>query len=118
MDEKRNEQEMLADVTDDVGMSAGMEDQEDQRIHRALADYKARFFEALEKLSDDQRALMEYRYNITDGNLGEVRTLEETAKKFGVTREKVRRADYKLRRIAVPHRGCSFSRLRSYKDYL
>lgn len=66
--------------------------------------------EVLETLSDRERAVIDYRYGLTDGT---ERTLEEVGQIFNVTRERVRQIEAKaLRKLRHPRR---LALLREYR---
>ncbi|CAN5438451.1 RNA polymerase sigma factor RpoD [soil metagenome] len=67
--------------------------------------------EALSKLTDRERKIIELRFGIEDGKF---RTLEEVGREFGITRERIRQIEAKaLRKLRHP----SYSRkLRGYLD--
>ena len=67
--------------------------------------------EALEELNDRERAVVRLRFGLDDG---QVRTLEEVGKEFGVTRERIRQIESKtLAKLRHPIRS---RRLRDYLD--
>jgi RNA polymerase primary sigma factor len=67
--------------------------------------------EALEELSDRERAVVRLRFGLDDG---QVRTLEEVGKEFGVTRERIRQIESKtLAKLRHPTRS---QRLRDYLE--
>ena len=67
--------------------------------------------EALEQLSDRERQVVRLRFGLDDGQL---RTLEEVGKEFGVTRERIRQIESKtLAKLRHPTRS---QRLRDYLD--
>src|SRR5205085_11890407 len=67
--------------------------------------------EALEQLSDRERRVVRLRFGLDDGQL---HTLEEVGKEFGVTRERIRQIDSKtLAKLRHPTRS---QRLRDYLD--
>jgi RNA polymerase primary sigma factor len=67
--------------------------------------------EALEELNDRERAVVRLRFGLDDG---QVRTLEEVGKEFGVTRERIRQIESKtLAKLRHPTRS---QRLRDYLD--
>jgi RNA polymerase primary sigma factor len=71
---------------------------------------KERVRSSLETLSDRERAVLEMRYGLNDG---EPRTLEEVGQTFNVTRERVRQIESKaLRKLRYPGRG------RGLRDFL
>jgi len=74
---------------------------------RLIADIE----EALEELNDREREVVRLRFGLDDG---QVRTLEEVGKQFGVTRERIRQIESKtLAKLRHPTRS---QRLRDYLD--
>jgi RNA polymerase primary sigma factor len=67
--------------------------------------------EALEELNDREREVVRLRFGLEDG---QVRTLEEVGKEFGVTRERIRQIESKtLAKLRHPTRS---QRLRDYLE--
>ncbi len=67
--------------------------------------------EALEELNERERAVVRLRFGLDDG---QVRTLEEVGKEFGVTRERIRQIESKtLAKLRHPTRS---QRLRDYLE--
>jgi RNA polymerase primary sigma factor len=67
--------------------------------------------EALEELNDRERLVVRLRFGLDDG---QVRTLEEVGKEFGVTRERIRQIESKtLAKLRHPTRS---NRLRDYLE--
>jgi len=67
--------------------------------------------EALEELNDRERQVVRLRFGLDDG---QVRTLEEVGKEFGVTRERIRQIESKtLAKLRHPTRS---QRLRDYLE--
>jgi RNA polymerase primary sigma factor len=67
--------------------------------------------EALEELNDRERAVVRLRFGLDDG---QVRTLEEVGREFGVTRERIRQIESKtLAKLRHPTRS---QRLRDYLE--
>jgi len=67
--------------------------------------------EALDELSERERAVVRLRFGLDDG---QVRTLEEVGKEFGVTRERIRQIEAKtLAKLRHPIRS---QKLRDYLD--
>ncbi len=67
--------------------------------------------EALDELNDRERAVVRLRFGLDDG---QVRTLEEVGKEFGVTRERIRQIESKtLAKLRHPTRS---QRLRDYLE--
>ena len=67
--------------------------------------------EALEELNDREREVVRLRFGLDDG---QVRTLEEVGKEFGVTRERIRQIESKtLAKLRHPTRS---QRLRDYLE--
>ena len=82
--------------------------------HKALAAarlMKEQIAEALGKLSERERKIIELRFGLCDGKY---RTLEEVGREFGITRERIRQIEAKaLRKLRHP----SYSRrLRGYLE--
>ncbi len=64
---------------------------------------KEHIHSSLSMLDDRERAILEMRFGLTDG---ETRTLEEVGQAFGVTRERVRQIESKaLRKLRYPRRS-------------
>jgi RNA polymerase primary sigma factor len=64
---------------------------------------KEHIYSSLSTLDDRERAILEMRFGLTDG---EPRTLEEVGQAFGVTRERVRQIESKaLRKLRYPRRS-------------
>ncbi|HEY8602196.1 MAG TPA: RNA polymerase sigma factor RpoD [Thermomicrobiales bacterium] len=72
---------------------------------------KSQISDALERLNDRERRIIQLRYGLEDGRY---RTLEEVGREFGITRERIRQIEAKaLRKLRHP----SYSRkLRGYLD--
>ena len=67
--------------------------------------------EALEELSERERQVVRLRFGLEDG---QVRTLEEVGREFGVTRERIRQIEAKtLAKLRHPIRS---QKLRDYLD--
>jgi RNA polymerase primary sigma factor len=67
--------------------------------------------EALEELNDRERQVVRLRFGLDDG---QVRTLEEVGREFGVTRERIRQIESKtLAKLRHPTRS---QRLRDYLE--
>ncbi|MGQ0825372.1 MAG: RNA polymerase sigma factor RpoD [Actinomycetota bacterium] len=67
--------------------------------------------EALQELNDRERAVVRLRFGLEDG---QIRTLEEVGKEFGVTRERIRQIESKtLAKLRHPTRS---QRLRDYLE--
>lgn len=67
-------------------------------------DLKRLIREALDTLNDREREVLVFRFGLDSE--GEVKTLEETAQEFGVTRERIRQIEAKaLRKLRHPSRG-------------
>jgi len=68
----------------------------------AYSMLKDRLHDVLDTLTDRERAVLDYRFGLTDGYS---RTLEEVGKKFSVTRERIRQIEAKaLRKLRHPTR--------------
>ena len=68
-------------------------------------------FEALEQLTERERKIVRLRFGLEDG---QVRTLEEVGKEFGVTRERIRQIEAKtLAKLRHPQRS---QRLREFLE--
>jgi RNA polymerase primary sigma factor len=73
-------------------------------LNRAVVD-------ALDELSDREKAVVRLRFGLDDG---QARTLEEVGREFGVTRERIRQIESKtLAKLRHPHRS---QKLRDYLD--
>jgi RNA polymerase primary sigma factor len=67
--------------------------------------------EALEELTERERQVVRLRFGLDDG---QIRTLEEVGKEFGVTRERIRQIEAKtLAKLRHPIRS---QKLRDYLD--
>jgi RNA polymerase primary sigma factor len=67
--------------------------------------------EAMEELNDRERKVVRMRFGLDDG---EMRTLEEVGREFGVTRERIRQIESKtLAKLRHPTRS---KRLRDYLE--
>jgi RNA polymerase primary sigma factor len=67
--------------------------------------------EALQKLPERERRIIQLRYGLYDG---QYRTLEEVGREFGITRERIRQIEARvLRKLRHPHYGRN---LRGYLD--
>lgn len=67
--------------------------------------------EALDELSDREKAVVRLRFGLDDG---QAHTLEEVGREFGVTRERIRQIESKtLAKLRHPHRS---QKLRDYLD--
>src|ERR1039458_4562893 len=76
----------------------------------AFSMLKHRLKDVLHPLTDRERAVLDYRFGLTDGYS---RTLEEVGKQFNVTRERIRQIEAKaLRKLRHPSRS---ERLRSFQ---
>jgi RNA polymerase primary sigma factor len=66
----------------------------------------------LKKLNERERQILQMRYGLTDDR---PRTLEEVAKAFGITRERIRQIETRiLRKLRYARYGAS--KLRGYLD--
>ena len=67
--------------------------------------------EALSQLNDREQQVVKMRFGLEDG---EMRTLEEVGREFGVTRERIRQIEAKaLRKLRHPSRS---KRLKSFVE--
>jgi RNA polymerase primary sigma factor len=84
----------------------------DQPVETAAQDMlREHLGEALMKLPERERRIIQLRYGLYDGRY---RTLEEVGREFGITRERIRQIEAKaLRKLRHPHYGRS---LRRYLD--
>jgi RNA polymerase primary sigma factor len=94
----------LSDLLEDPGAVAPSEAAARAMLNQAVA-------EALGELSERERKVVRLRFGLEDG---EMRTLEEVGKEFGVTRERIRQIESKtLAKLRHPmHSG----HLRDYLD--
>ena len=76
-----DEPDTLADVVEDDHMHTPYEDLEDKTVVAML-------HKMLDSIDNREADILRYRFGFGDG--GEMRTLEDVGKKFGVTRERVR----------------------------
>ena len=67
--------------------------------------------EALDELNDRERQVVRLRFGLDDG---QIRTLEEVGKEFGVTRERIRQIESKT--LAQPRHPTRSQRLRDYLE--
>jgi RNA polymerase primary sigma factor len=75
----------------------------------AAAMLREQIEEALQKLPERERAIIQLRYGLKDGRY---RTLEEVGVEFGITRERIRQIEARaLRALRHPHLG---KKLRGY----
>ena len=72
-------------------------------------EIKAQLKELLENLSGREGEVLRLRFGLTDGK---VRTREEVAQIFGISRERVRQIEYK-----VLHRSVHRTRSKKISDY-
>jgi RNA polymerase primary sigma factor len=78
--------------------------------HTAQTLLKEQLEEVLDTLTDREENVLRLRFGLDDGN---VRTLEQVGKVFGVTRERIRQIEAKaLRKLRHP------SRSKQLKDFL
>lgn len=93
----------LGDFIEDDGATSPAE-------HTAYALLKEQLEEVLDTLTDREENVLRLRFGLDDGN---VRTLEQVGKVFGVTRERIRQIEAKaLRKLRHP------SRSKQLKDFL
>ena len=102
-------------VGDEDDSSLGDFVEDPQAIAPAMAAARALLTEAieeaLEELNDRERLVVRLRFGLDDG---QVRTLEEVGKEFGVTRERIRQIESKtLAKLRHPTRA---QRLRDYLE--
>jgi len=97
---------------DDSHLGDFIEDQEvlSPADHTAQTLLKEQLEEVLDTLTDREENVLRLRFGLDDGN---VRTLEQVGKVFGVTRERIRQIEAKaLRKLRHP------SRSKQLKDFL
>ncbi len=97
---------------DDAQFGDFIEDKkaEDPSERAAYSLLRERLCDVLETLTSRERAVLDYRFGLTDGYS---RTLEEVGKKFSVTRERIRQIEAKaLRKLRHP------TRLRKLEGFL
>ncbi|CZQ84840.1 rna polymerase sigma-70 [Trichococcus palustris] len=97
---------------DDSHLGDFIEDQEvmSPAEHTAMTLLKEQLEEVLDTLTDREENVLRLRFGLDDGN---VRTLEQVGKVFGVTRERIRQIEAKaLRKLRHP------SRSKQLKDFL
>lgn len=94
----------LGDFIEDETMPAPLDLASQQLLKSQIGD-------ALQRLTDRERRIIELRFGLTDGRF---RTLEEVGREFGITRERIRQIEAKaLRKLRHPN----YSRkLRGYLD--
>ncbi|MBS4761749.1 RNA polymerase sigma factor RpoD [Carnobacteriaceae bacterium zg-ZUI252] len=93
----------LGDFIEDDGATSPAE-------HTAFALLREQLEEVLDTLTDREENVLRLRFGLDDGN---VRTLEQVGKVFGVTRERIRQIEAKaLRKLRHP------SRSKQLKDFL
>ena len=95
----------VEDVAPDEGLS--VEEQAEESIERE--ERRKRLEEALSHMTPRTQQVLRLRYGLDDG---QPRTLEEVAKVFGVTRERIRQIEAR----AFRRPGCK--RSKRLKDYL
>jgi RNA polymerase primary sigma factor len=94
----------LADFIEDQGAEAPADVAARRMLNLAVVD-------ALDELSDREKAVVKLRFGLTDG---QPRTLEEVGRQFGVTRERIRQIESKtLAKLRHPHRS---QKLRDYLE--
>ncbi|MEM8529832.1 MAG: sigma-70 family RNA polymerase sigma factor [Chloroflexota bacterium] len=95
---------VLADFIEDDQNAAPVENAAHQLLREQIE-------EALCKLPERDRKIIQLRYGLIDGRY---RTLEEVGREFGITRERIRQIEAKaLRKLRHPHYGRA---LRRYLD--
>ena len=95
---------VLADFIEDDQNAAPVENAAHQLLREQIE-------EALCKLPERDRKIIQLRYGLVDGRY---RTLEEVGREFGITRERIRQIEAKaLRKLRHPHYGRA---LRRYLD--
>ncbi|NIS78662.1 MAG: sigma-70 family RNA polymerase sigma factor [Anaerolineales bacterium] len=81
----------------DLIPASGEDNPEEKLLYMVLREELLR---ALDKLKEKERAVLKLRYGLEDG---QPRTLEEVAKKFGITRERIRQIQERaLRKLRHP----------------
>lgn len=94
----------LADFIEDAQAVAPADAAAQRMLGKALQ-------EALDELSDREKAVVRLRFGLDDG---QAHTLEEVGREFGVTRERIRQIESKtLAKLRHPHRS---QKLRDYLD--
>jgi RNA polymerase primary sigma factor len=95
---------VLADFIQDDQNAAPVENAAQQMLREQIE-------EALHKLPERERKIIQLRYGLQDGRY---RTLEEVGREFGITRERIRQIEAKaLRKLRHPYYGKA---LRRYLD--
>jgi RNA polymerase primary sigma factor len=94
----------LADFIEDAQADAPAEVAAQRSVKQAL-------LEALSELNEREQKVVMMRFGLEDG---QIRTLEEVGKEFGVTRERIRQIESKtLAKLRHPHRS---QKLRDYLE--
>ncbi|HEX9990544.1 MAG TPA: sigma-70 family RNA polymerase sigma factor [Chloroflexia bacterium] len=102
---EEGEDSFLGDFIPDEGTGAPEEEASRQMLKEQVEDI-------LRKLTDRERQILQMRYGLTDDR---PRTLEEVAKEFGITRERIRQIETRiLRKLRYARYGAS--KLRGYLD--
>ncbi len=102
---EEGEDSFLGDFIPDEGTGAPEEEASRQMLKEQVDDI-------LRKLTDRERLILQMRYGLTDDR---PRTLEEVAKEFGITRERIRQIETRiLRKLRYARYGAS--KLRGYLD--
>jgi RNA polymerase primary sigma factor len=102
---EEGEDSFLGDFIEDE-RTGGPEEEASRQMLKEQVD------DILRKLSDRERQILQMRYGLTDDR---PRTLEEVAKEFGITRERIRQIETRiLRKLRYARYGAS--KLRGYLD--
>jgi len=104
-DVTEGEDSFLGDFIEDE-RTGGPEEEASRQMLKEQVD------DILRKLTDRERQILQMRYGLTDDR---PRTLEEVAKEFGITRERIRQIETRiLRKLRYARYGAS--KLRGYLD--
>jgi RNA polymerase primary sigma factor len=102
---EEGEDSFLGDFIEDE-RTGGPEEEASRQMLKEQVD------DILRKLTDRERQILQMRYGLTDDR---PRTLEEVAKEFGITRERIRQIETRiLRKLRYARYGAS--KLRGYLD--
>ena len=102
---EEGEDSFLRDFIEDEGMGAPEEEASRQMLKEHVEDL-------LKKLSERERDILTMRYGLKDDR---PRTLEEVARAFGITRERIRQIETRILR-KLRFRSSGANKLRSYLD--